>query len=237
MSCVISQLPLNIQLRDDATFASFFIGNNAQIIKAIQTFAHGKGEPFLFLWGSQSAGKSHLLQAVCHEASLLNISAVYLPLKEWQSLSPRLLEDVESRALVCLDDIQAIATQKEWEEALFHAFNRIRASQTRLLISADRAPSLLPLNLPDLKSRLSWGVTYHLQSLNDEQKLQALMLRAKARGLTLNKQAGQFLLTRSSRDMNQLFSVLDRLDHASLAEQRRLTIPFLKKILGTPTVN
>lgn len=227
-----AQLPLNIQLRIDSTFASFYSGENEETVKALMRLAQGQDEPFLYLWGRNGAGKSHLLQATCAAASQINVAAVYLPLSEWQTLSPLILQDLDKIPLVCLDDIHSISGQKIWEEALFHAFNQIKSSGTRLLVAAESSPLNLTIKLPDLKSRLAWGITYQLHPLNDEDKLNALILRAEMRGLALNKAVGQFLLSRCPRDMIELFNTLEILDNASLAKQRRLTVPFVKEILG-----
>lgn len=227
-----AQLPLNILLRDDATFSSFYVGDNLETLKALTRFASGLDEPFLTIWSKNGAGKSHLLQAACHLASTLNVRSVYLPLEDYKNLSPIILQNLEKIPLVCLDDVHLIAGNTLWEEALFHAFNRIRSLSTRLLISMETSPLQSPFVLPDLKSRLAWGVAYQLHSMNDEQKLEALMQRAKARGLELNKGVGQFLLSRCPRNMTELFKTLDLLDQASLAEQRRLTVPFVKQVLG-----
>lgn len=230
--CVTAQLPLNIQLRDDATFASFYSGDNLQTVKALLRFSSGLDETSIYLWGTKGAGKSHLLQATCNAANELGVPAVYLPLQEWQTLSPVILKDLENIPLICVDDVQAITGNRAWEEALFHAYNRIKATATRLLVASDTSPFNIQIHLPDLKSRLTSGVTYQLHKLNDDQKLFALTLRAKVRGLSLSKTVGQFLLSRCSRDMNELFQTLETLDHASLAEQRRLTIPFIKQTLN-----
>ncbi len=228
---MIAQLPLSIQLRDDATLANFFPGDNQEILQAVAELSRGKGEPFVYLWGQIGAGCSHLLQATCHEAYELGVSAVYIPLQQLHELDPSVLQGLEELSLICLDDIQAITGQAQWEEALFHLFNRIRAQNKRLLMAASMPPSHLKLELADLKSRLSWGVVYQLHELSDDQKLAALQLRAKGRGLQLSDSVGQFLLSRCSRNMAELFQVLDTLDRASLAEQRRLTIPFVKHVL------
>jgi DnaA family protein len=70
-----------------------------------------------------------------------------------------------------------------------------------------------------------------LKPLNDDQKLAALQKRAALRGLELNNDAGRFLISRYSRNLCELFALLDKLDHASLSEQRRLTIPFLRRYI------
>lgn len=228
---MIAQLPLNIQLRDDSTLASFYPCGNDQAFKAVQEHAQGKNETLLYCWGAKGVGKSHLLQAACHAAVEQNIAAVYIPLEDSASFSPQLLQNLEKIPLICLDDIQYVCSDILWEEGLFHLFNRVHARQGRLIISSDVSPTHSSIQLPDLKSRLAWGMSYQLHELNDEQKLQALILRAHYRGLELNNTVGHFLLSRCPRNMSELFQTLEILDQASLAEQRRLTIPFVKQIL------
>lgn len=228
---MIDQLPLNIQLRDDATFASFYVGDNPEALQAATDLAQGIGEPFLYFWGQTGVGRTHLLQAACHKATEEGASTVYISLQAQKKLSSTIFQGIEDLSLICIDDIDEIAGQAMWEEALFHLFNRIRLQNGRLIIAATVAPKDLKIHLPDLKSRLSWGIVYQLHRLRDEQKIQALQLRADRRGLDLPEAVGQFLLSRCSRNMSELFSTLEKLDRASLTEQRKLTIPFVKQVL------
>jgi len=115
---------------------------------------------------------------------------------------------------------------------VFHLFNRLRDSGRRLLLAATASPRELGVGLPDLQSRLSLALVFQLQPLSDEDKLRALQLRASRRGLHLTDEVGRFILTRGARSMSALFELLDRLDQASLQAQRKLTIPFLKEVLG-----
>lgn len=226
------QLPLGFRLRDDATFESFFVAGNSQTLASFLQVLGGQGEDFLYIWGAEGSGRSHLLQAACHAAPENNKTAVYLPLEQLSTLSPDIFIGLEHTNLVCIDDIEKIAGDAIWEEQLFHLYNRIRASGNRLLVAANSPPAQLDIKLPDLKSRLSWGVVYQLHALDDEQKLAALQLRAQVRGLYLSHSVAKFLLRRCERNMAQLFATLEQLDQASLAKQRRLTIPFVKEILG-----
>jgi DnaA-homolog protein len=225
------QLALNIQLRDDSTFESFYPGDNQEAFQAVKELLSGHSEPFLYLWGNEGVGKSHLLQAACHQARNLGLTAVYIPLREARFISRDIFQGLEEIALVCLDDVDSITSEKVWEEALFHLFNKIRANNSRLLVASNTSAHHIKLSLPDLKSRLSWGVTYQIHALQDNQKCDALALRAECRGLFLNKTVGQFLLNHCPRNMSELFHTLEILDKASLMEQRRLTIPFVKEIL------
>ena len=100
-----------------------------------------------------------------------------------------------------------------------------------MIVAGDIAPKALPIKLADLQSRLSWGPVFHLQELNDENKIAALQLRAKTRGFELTEEVGLFLIRRSARDMPSLFALLERLDEASLAKHRKLTIPFVRELI------
>jgi DnaA-homolog protein len=224
----LTQLTLGLSLRDEATFSNFYPEGNEALTAHLHAFSALQGEPFIYLWGAQGSGRTHLLQACCHEAS--PHGSLYLDLAE-RGLRPPVLIDMEYFSLISLDNIEAIMAQPGWEEALFHFFNRVRDQNTRLLVAGLSPPNQLSIQLADLSSRLSGGLTLHLQSLTDEQKLQALQMRAQHRGLTLSAEAANFLLRHYSRKMNDLVNILHILDQQAMAAHRRLTIPFIKQIL------
>ncbi|WP_372868413.1 DnaA regulatory inactivator Hda [Pseudomonas sp.] len=229
------QLPLGVRLRDDATFANYYPGANAAALGYVERLCEaeaGWAESLIYLWGGAGVGRTHLLQAACLRFEQLGEPAVYLPLAELVEHGPNMLDNLEQFELVCLDDLDAVAGRSDWEEALFHLFNRLRDSGRRLLLSASSSPRELSVKLADLQSRLTLALVFQLQSLSDEDKLRALQLRASRRGLHLSDEVGRFILTRGERSMSALFELLERLDQASLQAQRRLTIPFLKEILG-----
>lgn len=224
------QLTLGIQLRDNATFANFLPGDNHILLSALRRLIENPTEPFIYLWGYAGCGRSHLLQACCHLADAQGCSSIYLSLQA-PRLAPQILEGLENLSLICIDDVNAVAGDMNWEEALFHCYNRAFASGSRLIITGGAPPKLSNLQLPDLRSRLSAGVVFQVKPLTDEQKREALQLRAKMRGFTLSHEVLQFLLHHYPRNMPLLFSALEKLDQASLTMQRKLTVPFVKQIL------
>jgi DnaA family protein len=229
------QLPLGVRLRDDATFANYYPGANAAALGYVERLCEAEAgwtESLIYLWGGEGVGRSHLLQAACLRFEQRGEQAVYLPLAEVVEYGPELLDNLEQCELVCLDDLDAVAGRREWEEALFHLFNRLRDSGRRLLLAASTSPRELPVRLADLQSRLTLALVFQLHALSDEDKLRALQLRASRRGLHLSDEVGRFILTRGERSMSALFELLERLDQASLQAQRKLTIPFLKETLG-----
>ena len=232
----LQQLSLGVSLNDDATFKNFYAPTatpNTQILSALRLQIETANEPFIFLWGAAGCGLTHLLQGACHHAQTLKKSFQYFPLRELAGYAPdELFVGMEELDFVVLDALDEVINRPEWDLALFNLFNRLRDAGKLLLIAAVQAPRELTVSLPDLKSRLQWGTIFHVHTLDDEQKQAALQFRARARGLELNDEVAAYIIQRLPRDMNELFWQLNRLDHASLAEQRKLTIPFVKKIVG-----
>jgi len=146
------QLPLGLVLRDSARFAGFFSGPNTEAVRALQALAVGEGETLVYLFGVDGLGKTHLLQAACHAAGESGQTAAYLPLAELHGLSPDLFDGLERMQLVCVDDVQTIAGQPDWETGLFHLFNRLRDVGGRLLVAGLERADRIGLQLPDLVS-------------------------------------------------------------------------------------
>jgi DnaA family protein len=230
------QLPLNIQLSEVNRFSNFISGQNQELVTSIEnTLASlsAGAKPvsdLIFIWGSAGAGKTHLLQAACQRARELEIDSVYLPLGQSGVNQPGILEELFSLPLVCIDNVHTVAGQSAWETALFNLYEGMRGRGT-LLIASERAPSDCGFNLPDLVSRYRRGLVYGLKSLDHEQRMQVLRQRAQLRGLAINDEVAAYIEKHFPRDMPSLVRLLERLDHESLVQQRKITIPFLKSIL------
>lgn len=233
MSHVVSQqLPLGFRWPANITLDNFIIGDNQLLLDAVRYFLTQPDEQQLFIAGASQTGKSHLLMAACHAAEQQGISAAYLPMKSFVDQTPDMLQGLEQLELIVIDDVDACVGHKDWQIALFNLFNNARLAQHKMLFSATSGPAALSLELADLKSRLCWGLSYQLQPLNDEQKSLLLTQTADVRGMRINREVSHYLLTHYSRDIECLLAVVEQLDKASLAEQRKLTVPFVKKVLG-----
>jgi DnaA family protein len=229
-----TQLALKVQLPDDETFSSYKSSQNEAISKQLQHFirrSESDSPCFFYLFGLAGVGKSHLLHASSHYAAQLGKSSVCLSCAELMLLPIEVLDGLEQMDLICLDDIQLVAGNTLWQKAIFDLYNRVLEQNNCLLITGDQSANKLDISLPDLESRLTWGLTEQLKPLDDTQKLIALQYRASQRGLVLTNEVVNFLLTRLSRDMTTLIDSLDALDKASILQQRKITIPFIKEVL------
>ncbi|MDH5485270.1 MAG: DnaA regulatory inactivator Hda [Gammaproteobacteria bacterium] len=227
---MFKQLALDLQLRETYTLDNFITGDNALVIELLRQAVAADGEQQLYLWGDVFTGKSHLLQALCQLAIERQLTISYLPFKQLIDYSPEVLEGLEVIDLICIDDVQMVAGRADWQLRVFDLINRIRESGKQLVFAADLPPNELNIQLEDLRSRLNWGPVLRLQGLDDQDKQRALQLRASLRGFELSEQTANFILKNYARDLAGLFDRLEQLDKVSLAEQRRLTIPFVKSV-------
>lgn len=231
------QLYLDIRLKDDFSFDNYLIAQNREPVASLQAILsklrHHRScaDRSLFFWGERGSGKTHLLQAACRlvEQSA-NVSFAYVPLAMAQEMSPAMLEGLEGIDLVCIDDIEHICGRLAWEKALFALIERLRGATGVLLAAARVNPASLGLALPDLATRLGWGLVYQLHALSDIETVRALQLRAHNRGLQMSAKVAQYVLHHYPRDARSVFDFLDQIDDASLARQRRITIPFIRSL-------
>ena len=233
---VPQQIVLDVELPDEQTFSTFVEAQNSVAVSHCQQLLERKitpNMPFLtFLSGATGAGKSHLMVAMCHKASELGLSQFYLCLEDDMEFPAEILNAMEHVDLLCIDNIQRLQSKPEWQIALFDLVNRIKESpRCCLVVSADKGPLSLELELPDLKSRLSWGVSFHLTPLNEIDAEAALVKKAEHRGIVISPESIRFLISHCRRDMQTLTSTLEYLQNKSLELKRKISIPLIKLAL------
>lgn len=225
------QIPLQLEPRRPDRFEDFVVGPNAIALGAVQ---HLLDEPggVLFLSGPEGSGKSHLLNALCHKARSSGLAAFYIALKRLPDEAAAGLEGLQSLDLVCVDDLDHVAGNAAWEKALFRCFNEVRDAGGRLLVSSSQPLSTLPIRLPDLTSRLSWGVRQKLLPPDDAGKLEVLQQRARTLRIEVPLDVQNYLLRYGRRDMASLLTALERLKDAAFADKRKITVPLAREVLG-----
>jgi DnaA family protein len=224
------QIPLNIALDDSAHFNNFFVGSNSQVFHRISS-ENNDEQSFLYLWGPNASGKSHLAQALCRKYTDNGLSAFYFPL-DTPSLTPQLLQGLESSDLVCLDNLEFIVGNEAWERAVFNLFNDIKHLNHELLLVSHYSAKNIPIALPDLASRLNSMEVYRLNAVSHDDYADFVAFCASQRGLKIAKDVTEFMLARTERNPSKLIELIALLDKQSLTEQRRITIPFVKNILS-----
>lgn len=222
------QQALPFALGERGTFRHFVLGRNGELVERLRRLGRGSGDAFdcVWLFGDEGTGKTHLLQAVCNDQP----NAAYIPAREFTTVGES-IEGYGRFDTVTVDDVPEWIGSETPERGLMGLYNVLRGRHARLVLTAHRSPRDLSFTLPDLASRLRAAACYRLVPLDDRDKLRLLAGVARERGFELPDEVAQFLLARTSRDQRELLGVFDRLDQASLAQGRRLTIPFVKETL------
>ena len=228
------QLALKLFPQRKSTLAGFVVGRNAEAVSVLRRLAADdvNHDPLIYLHGVRSCGKSHLLQAVCHEYSEAPGEVVYLPMGDLMAAEPALLDGLESGRLIAVDDVDAVAGRADWEIALFRLFDAARAVGVRLIFAAGAAPAAIAWTLPDLASRLGWGLVLRVLPLADEQLPLMLRRQASERRLELPEPVIDYMLARLPRDAASLAASMETLDAKSLSHGRALTKAFVREALG-----
>ena len=225
------QLPLGVRLRVGSRFSTFFAGDNAAAVAEVAQLAALAGPQVAWLHGPPGSGRTHLLQAACAASGEAGHAAAYLPMRELAAGGAGVLAGLATLDLVCLDDVEAVAGSSDWERALFGLYNELVERGGRLAIAAREPPARSGFALPDLASRLAAASVRPLRPVPEESQGEALAARAAAQGLELPEDTLQYLLRRAPRDFAALCRLLDEMDFASLAAQRRLTVPLVREVL------
>lgn len=218
----MKQLPLGLRPGPQQTFDSFAVGANAAALSALRGSTTGAAP--IYVWGGAGVGKSHLLRALVHEAAMQGRPACTFD----RSSPPPWVCD-EHAGLILLDDCETFDTARQ--HAAFALFVEAQGSGASI-VAAGRLP---PVDLPvreDLRTRLGWGLVFHLQPLDEAQARAALRREAERRGIVLTEEVVAYLLTRFARDLGSLMRLLDALDEFALLHQRAVTVPLVRRMLA-----
>lgn len=225
----MKQIPLGLALNQGHRFANFVAGGNAELLNHLRRPA----TEFVvtWIWGPSSSGKSHLLHAACRECAAQGRRAAYVPLGDALP-DPEMLQGLGCRDLVALDDLQCVLGSMRLERQLLGLHEALAAFGGKLVVTASQAAARCRFALRDTASRMRAAASFQIAELGDSEKAALLAERARRRGLQLSSEVLDYWLTRSQRVLGSLLADLDRLDQAAMAEQRRVTVPLVKKVLA-----
>lgn len=187
------------------------------------------GEPLIGLWGGVDAGKTHLLNASAHYARHCNVQFHLFDAAQLLEVKAQNFSDFPLGSVLGIDNLDLLAGNRDWEEQFYQLINRVKAGEIRFVFSLSRNPRDIGFRLPDLKSRLMWGLLIALQSPDDEQLTELLRTRAQLLGLKMTDDVLSYLLSHYSRKLSDQMQLLYQLDHASMSRKRKITIPLIRE--------
>lgn len=210
----MQQLLLDIRPPALPDLAHFVVGRNHELWMQLQAMLEGRAsERMVYLWGAANSGKTYLLKAwaqACRVRGMAVADSVQQPAQ-----------------VVALDNVDSWDAAQQL--AAFARYNQIRETGGLWLAAGKLPPAELAL-IPELRTRLGWGLVFQMQPLNDAEKRAALAQHALGLGFELEPQVAEYLLNHYPRDLGNLLRVLEALDRLSLETKRPITLPLLRQL-------
>ena len=185
----------------------------------------------IIIQASLNSGKSHLLQSLCNFYNEIGKTSFYLPIKTALDYDPSLLDSINKIDLVCIDDIDFVAKNDEWERAIFNLINQCQQSKSRIIFSLADSIDIVGFNLSDLLSRLKKLLKYNVANLDDEDIEAAINLIIEHNSINVGDKEINYILNHAKRDIAYLKQILFKLDEYSLSTKKKITIPLIKEII------
>jgi DnaA-homolog protein len=212
-----------------SSFKGFYIDpQNKQLISILKNIPINEN---IYIYGLKNSGKTYLLQSLCNEYSKNNKSSLFLPLMDVTKYGVEIIDSIENMDLVCIDGLEAVSQNKEWEIGLFNLINNAQQTGCRLVFTSSSEEGAINFSLADLDSRIRKFQSHEIFPISDDHLLKALKKITNLRSISLGEKEAQYLITYTKRNIADLTIILESLDQLSMENKRRITIPLIKELL------
>ena len=228
------QLIFPFQINQKASFDSFFCSpDNQNLMTRLADKAISQDANEIIIHGEKGSGKSFLMQAICNELSSSEKQFAFIPMKKALNMGVEIFQNLGSLDTVCIDDLQLILANQEWETALFNLINECQQSNCSLILSlGGTQPVEEGIVLPDLLSRIKRMEFLALHAVQDELFNEAIVLVAQQLEIKIDNAELEFLLKHQTRVFSLLVENIITLDKQAASLKRKITIPLIKETLN-----
>lgn len=228
------QLIFPFQINQKASFDSFFCSpDNQNLMTRLADIVSSPDTSELIIHGEEGSGKSFLMQAICNELSSAEKQFVFIPMKKAFNMGVEIFQNLGSLDAVCIDDLQLILANQDWETALFNLINECQQSNCSLMLSLGGTQPLdESVILPDLLSRIKRMEFIALHAVQDEFFNQAIDFVAQQLDIKIEEAELEFLLKHQTRIFSLLVENIITLDNQAASLKRKITIPLIKETLN-----
>ena len=228
------QLIFPFQINQKASFDSFFCSpDNQNLMTRLADIAISQDANEIIIHGEKGSGKSFLMQAICNELSSSEKKFAFIPMKKAFNMGVEIFQNLGSLDTVCIDDLQLILANQEWETALFNLINECQQSNCSLILSlGGTQPVEESIVLPDLLSRIKRMEFIVLHAVQDELFNEAIVFVTQQLEIKIENAELEFLLKHQTRKFSLLVENIIALDKQAASLKRKITIPLIKETLN-----
>jgi len=233
-------------LSDEYRFERFITGPCNRLAQAAAVaVAKQPGAAYnpLFIHGDVGLGKTHLLQAICHEirTHIPDRNLMYI---SCETFTNHFLEAVQRGAMqqfryryrhvdvLVIDDIQFLGERERSQEEFFHTFNTLYQSQRQIVLSADSCPDKIPSLEDRLISRFKSGLVALVDKPCLETRMAIVQAKAKARSVEISEEVAKVIASRIDSNVRELEGALATIDLFSQTHGREIDVALAMEALG-----
>jgi chromosomal replication initiator protein len=227
------------------TFENFVIGASNQFAHAAcVAVANQPGDNYnpLFIYGGVGLGKTHLVNAIGHQAAAHRpgLKVAYLSSESFMneliaSLRRDKMDEFKRKFrnvdILILDDVQFIAGKERTQEEFFHTFNSLYESHKQIVITSDKFPKEIPGIEDRLRNRFEWGLIADIQPPDMETRVAILQKKAEVERVQLPHDVAIFLASNIDSNVRELEGSLTRLGAFASLTKAAITIDLAKDVL------
>jgi len=245
--------PNTLNLNPRYTFENFIVGpsnRHAHAYSLAVADAPAKAYNPLFIYGGVGLGKTHLIQAVCHQIKNNSAGKLKICYLSSERFTNELIEAIQHHStagfrqkyrnvdVLVIDDIHFIAGKESTQEEFFHTFNTLYDAHKQIIFSSDRPPKEIS-NLQDrLVSRFGWGLTTDIQPPDMETRVAILKKKIEREPVSVPDEVIFFIAQLIKTNIRELEGALIRTIAYSLLEEKPIDLTLardaLKDLLKEP---
>jgi len=235
-----------INLNSRYTFENFVVGGgnrHAHAYSLAVANAPAKAYNPLFIYGGVGLGKTHLIQAICHQiknSSGPNVKICYVSSEKFTN---ELIDAIVHRStsafrqkyrnldVLVIDDIHFIAGKESTQEEFFHTFNTLYDAHKQIVFSSDRPPKEITNLQERLVSRFGWGLATDIQPPDLETRVAILKKKIEREPVSVPDEVIFFIAQLIKTNIRELEGALIRTIAYSLLEEAPVTLQLAKEVL------
>jgi chromosomal replication initiator protein len=235
-----------LQLNRDYVFEHFVIGPGNRLAHAASVAVAGSpGTTYnpLFIHGDVGLGKTHLLQAICHETNRAGtcVNTLYISCETFmnhylEAVGRGLMKEFRYRYrevdMLVIDDIQFLGERERSQEEFFHTFNTLHQAQKQIVLSADCSPAEIPSLEGRLVSRFKSGLVASIDMPCLETRMAIIRQKARLRCIEVGEDVVKFVAERIESNIRDLEGALVKLDAVSQTRDGQISLALAQEALG-----
>jgi chromosomal replication initiator protein len=235
-----------LNLNPRYTFENFVVGPSNRHAHAYSlAVANSPAKTYnpLFIYGGVGLGKTHLIQAVCHQIKSSGPSGMKICYLSSEKFTNELIDAILHRTtsafrqkyrnldVLVIDDIHFIAGKESTQEEFFHTFNALYDAHKQIIFSSDRPPKEITNLQERLVSRFGWGLATDIQPPDLETRVAILKKKVEREPVNIPEEVIFFIAQLIKTNIRELEGALIRTIAYSLLEEEPVTLELTKEVL------